>query len=218
MKAGDIFPFGLGFQDTFHRENIPITEKFLRRWECMFETYGFENPGKGLRIGALEEFTTLRGYHSNPFIMGPRNLDIDIGLDDSGRYLRVMITIFMNVYVLSVIVLLSLAYGGIHMSAWNWNFPTHVERTLWRASCIYIMFAVPVMYMTFRCTLALEDVAVKRWDLRFMPRVIYLLGTLFWASFVAARVFIIVEAFLSLRQVSVGVYLSPSWLQMFPHV
>jgi hypothetical protein len=36
--------------------------------------------------------------------------------------------------------------------------------------------------------------------------------------YVASRVFIITEAFLSLRHVPVGVYISPSWIQLIPHL
>jgi hypothetical protein len=37
------------------------------------------------------------------------------------------------------IFLLSLCYGGIHAAAWNFDFPTNIERMMWRVACISAM-------------------------------------------------------------------------------
>lgn len=34
--------------------------------------------------------------------------------------------------------LLCMAYGGLHVTAWNSHFPTSIERTLWRISCLVV--------------------------------------------------------------------------------
>lgn len=36
--------------------------------------------------------------------------------------------------------------------------------------------------------------------------------------FIGARGYIVVESFLSLRRSPIGVFLTPSWLQMLPHL
>ncbi|QPC71810.1 hypothetical protein HYE68_002562 [Fusarium pseudograminearum] len=57
-----------------------------------------------------------------------------------------------------------------------------------------------------------KDLTVRDW--RFLVLVITLCGA--WGG-IEARVFIIVEAFICLRREPVGVFLSPEWLQLFPH-
>ncbi|KAK4160306.1 hypothetical protein QBC43DRAFT_293033, partial [Cladorrhinum sp. PSN259] len=42
-----------------------------------------------------------------------------------------------------VAVTLPILYGGIHLSAWNFEFPTHVEATLWKVACIVITSTTP---------------------------------------------------------------------------
>jgi hypothetical protein len=36
----------------------------------------------------------------------------------------------------SALLLLGLCYGGIHAAAWNFSFPTNIERIMWRVTCI----------------------------------------------------------------------------------
>ncbi|KAK3304645.1 uncharacterized protein B0T15DRAFT_249690 [Chaetomium strumarium] len=40
-------------------------------------------------------------------------------------------------------------YGGVHLSAWNFEFPTTVEHLLWKIMCFTIIGAVPAMLGTF---------------------------------------------------------------------
>ncbi|KAK3900069.1 hypothetical protein C8A05DRAFT_36304 [Staphylotrichum tortipilum] len=86
--------------------------------------------------------------------------------------------------------LLSLAYGGVHLSAWNFEFPTATESLLWKISG-----DLPVLTGIFR---AIDKAIVL--------------------VFVVCRLYIVVEAFVSLRSVPIGVYWTPSWIQMIPHV
>jgi hypothetical protein len=43
------------------------------------------------------------------------------------------------------------------------------------------------------------------------------LGILVLVAYGCARLYIVIESFLSLRRVPIGVYYTPSWLQMVPH-
>lgn len=44
------------------------------------------------------------------------------------------------------------------------------------------------------------------------------LGRVFLLIYTLARIYIIVESFISIRHVRLGVYLMPSWVQMIPHL
>lgn len=225
MKEGDILLFGLGIDARGRGYSLEITEKFFRRWELLLEVINSENTGylasqrefgNGVNLESMPEFSALWEHWEHYFVAGPRNLDMTTGYDGTGRYSSVTAAILSNGYILFILFLLTLVYGRVHLSAWHWTFPTHMERSLWRCSCLYIMLVVPVIYGLRKIVLSFMRNSEKTFT---RGRGTYLVvDGLLTYSFLLVRIYIIVEVFLSLRQVSVGAYLSPSWLQMFPHV
>lgn len=123
-----------------------------------------------------------------------------------------------------------LVYGGIHLSVWNFEFPSGTERLLWRIASIGIGATSPVLFavgLGMKILLELVKILVeivsgrrqskKQW--RDVGESIYpYMGALAVLFYALARVYIVVESFVSLRHVPIGVYLTPSWLQMIPHV
>ncbi|KAF3074338.1 hypothetical protein CFAM422_003741 [Trichoderma lentiforme] len=123
-----------------------------------------------------------------------------------------------------------LAYGGIHLSVWNFEFPSGTERLLWRIASIGIGATSPVLFavgLSMKILLELVKILVetvsgrrqsrKQW--REVGEGIYpFMGALAVLFYALARVYIVVESFVSLRHVPIGVYLTPPWLQMIPHV
>ncbi|KAL8690431.1 MAG: hypothetical protein Q9218_004120 [Villophora microphyllina] len=61
-------------------------------------------------------------------------VDDSMGNWATGNLLRDMSGFVMGMVLWSA----SMAYGGVHATAWNGHFPTHVEALLWRASSICI--------------------------------------------------------------------------------
>ncbi|KAL7952271.1 hypothetical protein V8C34DRAFT_299683 [Trichoderma compactum] len=123
-----------------------------------------------------------------------------------------------------------LAYGGIHLSVWNFEFPSATERLLWRIASIGIGATSPVLFavgLGMKILLELVKILVeivsgrrqsrKQWR-EVGERIYPYMGALAVLFYALARVYIVVESFVSLRRVSIGVYLTPSWLQMIPHV
>ena len=92
-------------------------------------------------------------------------------------------------------------FGALHIVSWSYEFPTQIERTLWRASVVTTIIALPVMI----CCALLTRLSFDRFLLPHLSRarrfqwlatciqVILVLPVL-----VAARLFIIVEVFRSL--------------------
>lgn len=134
----------------------------------------------------------------------------------------------------ALIPLFALVYGGIHIVAWEYNFPGDVERYMWRVSSVVASCALfsilPVVILHVICTSLID------WILLMVMR-FYIKGTnlkiklegLLKSGFVAfvlllavlnlsSRVLLTVEAFLSLRSLPVGAYAMPAWLQMMPHL
>ncbi|KIL86673.1 hypothetical protein FAVG1_09929 [Fusarium avenaceum] len=117
--------------------------------------------------------------------------------------------------------LLTGIYGGVHMAAWGWSFPSYPEEIIWKFSCLSIVSSVPALILIISLTtlVAKEDLSdseiLSGSNLFDIPYVVILLILLLGYLFV--RVFIIVESFISLRRASVGVFVSSEWIELFPH-
>ena len=118
----------------------------------------------------------------------------------------------------------SMAYGAIHVSAWHYFFPTYAEQLLWRLSSVWITFCAAFWLIVH--LLAFFFPMIDRVWIAYNERRLGLLGTgvitllcvLCGVSFVGSRAFLVVEAFVSIRVVPRGVYETPIWAQVFPHL
>jgi len=148
-------------------------------------------------------------------------------------------------------------YGGLHNTARNDDFPTTIERLLWRISC-WIITCSGGLANLFFALLALfgrkplrnsldadarddaddmddaeegDDIAptllTKTWRRRshgltyepveFFIQVFYLFLILGASCYVAARCFITLEAFASLRYLPTDAYQTPTWTNVLLH-
>ena len=160
--------------------------------------------------------------------------------------------------IFDLLMFLGILYGGVHLSLWNYDFATAVERLLWRISGISLV-VVPMItsatYLALDFWLAYDGKRSERqsesqlegarpslthrYSCNLFGNVIklerILLGALFIliaiAGFVAlaltatgillyvfARVFLVVESFISLRHVPIGVYVQFGWSKYIPHI
>jgi hypothetical protein len=123
---------------------------------------------------------------------------------------------------LALAALLPALYGGVHLATGlNSKLPTGVEQTIWKAASVIIIAFIP----TALCIVIPAFYVGERknhthqkglgWVFDWLM-VIYLpVGTI---VYVLARLFIIIESFISLRAEPIGVYIIPAWLQMLPHL
>jgi hypothetical protein len=141
----------------------------------------------------------------------------------------------------------SAAYGGLHLSAWNLYFPTMAERWLWMSSSICIAFAgcIPA---TLNLILNGKDHFLGfikkqypkgyKWFETMLKRLSSLRYSSGWGSWLNtfveytgmgalgvgcliycfARSFIVVEAFVSLRRLTIDFYDTPLWSNLIPHL
>ena len=117
----------------------------------------------------------------------------------------------------------NLCYGGVHASAWNEHFPSIAEKWLWRTSALYIGFCgglwIVLNWVTIRCKPVNEF--WERWMdgekgwISSMGLGILVVGC--GGALCAARGYIVIEAFLSIRSLPVGAYETPDWTQVVPH-
>lgn len=124
--------------------------------------------------------------------------------------------------------LVGFAYLGIHFAGWNFYFPTSTERTLWRLASLWFISLLAVYYIestleTFFCRQVGKCFFIKEantlTELRelFPRRVLSFILMPFFGSYGVARVYIIVEGFISLRRLPLSAYESVEWASVIPH-
>lgn len=118
----------------------------------------------------------------------------------------------------------SMAYGAIHVAAWDYFFPTTLERLFWHLSSVWVTFCAAFWLLTnflahFFPFIDRLWVAYNERRLGFLSSaVITTLCILCGVSYIVSRAYLVVEAFLSIRKVPKDVYQTPSWSQIFPHL
>ncbi|RSL69878.1 hypothetical protein CEP53_002047 [Fusarium sp. AF-6] len=241
LSTGDVLPIGLALyavpeaQDEDSPEDLfavqpkddpsfETTEEFYNRWKAILSTFGHKRDDGIMKCADFIDAASRNDddedifewkLRSMPFSEGKRNLDIDFttfrGM--SAKELNDELDEFFSWYgtLLGLAVFLSALYGGIHLSAWNWEFPTSWEGLVWKFACFLIAAVLPLYHIFNRLRvklLALHDG---------MKTAMHVVLSSTLGIYMLARIYIIFEAFASLRHVPIGVYMAPVWVQMFPH-
>ncbi|TRX89054.1 hypothetical protein FHL15_010073 [Xylaria flabelliformis] len=118
----------------------------------------------------------------------------------------------------------STVYGAVHLAGWNERFPTSIETWFWRGSAAYIVFS-GVLWSLLNTMGHLSGSVWWYWydilastERRKSHIVIYILCFIGGSLYVVARVYLVGEAFVSLRRLPESVYQSPSWVLTVPHL
>lgn len=117
-----------------------------------------------------------------------------------------------------VVALAGTAYGGLHLAAWNDYFPTEAERWLW-ISCALATGALGVILaLFFLLTQKVKAFEKLEHICRNSKAIKWTSASIVTPLFLAARIFIVVEAFISLRRQPEDVYKTPEWSNYLPHL
>ncbi|KAK7943071.1 uncharacterized protein PG986_012184 [Apiospora aurea] len=118
----------------------------------------------------------------------------------------------------------STLYGAVHLAGWNEVFPTPIEQWFWRASGAYLIFS-GLLWSILNLLGHFSGSVWWYWYNQLaghgsrMSRIILLiLCTIGRTLYVVARVYLVVEALVSLRALPASAYDSPSWILTVPHV
>jgi hypothetical protein len=126
------------------------------------------------------------------------------------------------------IIILPTVYGGIHLTALTWRFPTVAEHLIWRISCYGIVFAIPATTLASilgrimgaaiqSCMRCGKSPGSFSSDGKIQGVILSVVSFIAVCSYIFFRVFIVLECFLSLPSVPIGAYWVPTWLQYIPH-
>ncbi|KAF8249274.1 hypothetical protein K440DRAFT_544157, partial [Wilcoxina mikolae CBS 423.85] len=129
-------------------------------------------------------------------------------------------------FLLSATVL-PILYGMIHAVAWNSQFPTPVERLLWRISAV-LVGATPLVCVF--CLVPGISLAGGDGDMdpdppadlpRFFMTILTIMGLIVALAgaflYPFARLYLIIESFLSLRSLPKGSFQTVAWTNYWPH-
>ena len=147
-------------------------------------------------------------------------LDDSIGNWATGNLLRDISGFVMGM----VVWFASMAYGGLHAAAWNGHFPSRIEMWLWRASSVCIAgsgltwILINLLARTFKGFKAywkeVESLRAHWTSLVGLGS----LATLCGLAYLLARIFLVVEAFISLRKLPAAAFETLQWTQLVPHL
>jgi hypothetical protein len=118
----------------------------------------------------------------------------------------------------------SMAFGAVHIAAWNDFFPSDIEAWLWRSSSIYITSS-GFLWLLINLLAHQSKSIDSYWD-RVVAlqahRASYLLlvplCSVCGICYIFARSFLVIEAFISIRQLPLAAYSTPNWSQIIPHL
>ena len=105
-------------------------------------------------------------------------------------------------------------FGGIHCVGWFFNFPSGVEAMLWRVSSAVltgIAFLFPLFFIVVSFFLKYS----KKHGREYFASAI---STIILLVYVVSRLFLLVEAFISLRHLTPGMLALVKWTSFIPHI
>ncbi|KIK53920.1 hypothetical protein GYMLUDRAFT_178172, partial [Collybiopsis luxurians FD-317 M1] len=103
-------------------------------------------------------------------------------------------------------------FGAIHCAAWTSKFPSTAEEVLWKV-CSLLVTCVP-MYLAWVNIIVNIHPNLPTWVWRSIKWVS--MGTLF--MYILARLSLIVQSFVSLRDLPPGIFKAVQWTNFIPHI
>ena len=147
-------------------------------------------------------------------------VDDSIGNWATENLLRDMSGFVMGMVVWSA----SMAYGGVHATAWRGYFPSRAETILWRVSSLFIAgsgltwILINMLARTFKGFKAYwKKVASLRAHWTSLVG-LGSLATICGLLYLSARMYLVIEAFVSLRKLPESAFDTLQWTQLVPHL
>ncbi|KAJ7831576.1 hypothetical protein B0H13DRAFT_2431531 [Mycena leptocephala] len=114
---------------------------------------------------------------------------------------------------LAIETLVGTVFGAIHCAAWNADFPTAVEKWMWR-SCSLLIVATPAGIVLLWILLGFAGAAESHWA----GRVVLVIGFTPILIYVMARLVLIILPLVGLRSLPSGALMDVNWSVYIPHL
>jgi len=111
-------------------------------------------------------------------------------------------------------VMLTVVYGGINAAAWNAQFPSNTEQMMWRIASCWVMGG-GLLIAVFGALGQLCDHGAMQ---GYAGLVFGLICLMLFGIYAAARSFLIIEAFISVRSLPAEAYNTVDWINAVPHI
>ncbi|KAH9961903.1 hypothetical protein BC827DRAFT_1341506 [Russula dissimulans] len=116
---------------------------------------------------------------------------------------------------ISLLAAITVTFGAIHCVGWSFDFPSSIERTLWRAASLSIS-GVPILtFPIIRLGMAMDQYIMRRQP---RPRGISLGLILLFFLYMLSRLALLVLLFLCLRSLPSAAFHVVHWTSFIPHV
>ena len=122
---------------------------------------------------------------------------------------------------LIIVAIPTAAFSLFHLIAWNFHFPTPVEREIWRWSCVggsIVLAAGSTIELWSIVRSGYTETGLTNlggYKLKWPNNVMFFLPA---CLYVTGRLIVIVEILLSLRAAPEGCFATPNWTGFLPHV
>jgi hypothetical protein len=219
VKPGQALKCGFGYiRKWLDNEDedegiIKLSRKGVARWERASMAIA-RLDGQKTASEPFRPVTYMPRYRHEHFDeslqMHANNLDLlvlDMEFDD------IVEMLWRNPVLFILLIVLPAVYGGIHLTAWDLEFPSGIERLMWKLSCLDIIITMVVIVVILWVTFGWFEAGGE-----FVISTVFGFCSLLLVMYALSRIFLVVESFISLRKVPIGVYWTPSWLQTIPHV
>lgn len=124
--------------------------------------------------------------------------------------------------IIVVSCLIGVFFGGIHCIAWSFQLPTHLEQLLWRIASVTTA-AVPFAVVLFIVSSTIDDTlegspgfgAVVCVVMMTFGMLAIIVGPI---AYFVARLDLLVQAFVALRELPPLAYQNVKWTAFIPHI
>lgn len=106
-------------------------------------------------------------------------------------------------------------FGGIHCFAWNFYFPTHPEKAIWRYTSLTLT-SIPLVVAPIDCIL--ENMKLKGSIGKKVRLLLAIFMTALLFLYVPARLSLIAQALALLRDQPAAAYVAVNWTKYIPHL
>jgi hypothetical protein len=200
--------------DAFYPNHVFLDSASLRRWEMAYQGLEIDPAlnifGRNFVDAALDAAQDEL-YHSRLVERRVGNWPTSAMSGSSQTPTPFLTMVFVTAL-----------YGGLHALCWKSHFPSYAEKMLWRISSCIIAGGPATLTVLFIILLSLrlsERAAIgAAWlqdILEYMGLVIVVPCIMVYG---AARLFILLEAFISVRDLPAAAYQTPNWTLWLPHL